>query len=80
MTVRIPAALKRGLEARARKGRRSLSAQVLHDLDMAVSAAVVPAPGRFLGIHAGTRLPTDAEIDDVRARFWARLGGTLRHE
>ena len=78
MTVRIPAALKRGLEMRARNGRRSLSAQALHDLQLAVSAASMPAPGRFLGIHAGTRVPTDTDIDEVRARLWARLGGALR--
>lgn len=80
VTVRIPASLKRQLEARARQGRRSLSAQVLHDLETtAASAASTPARGRFLGVCAGTPVPTDAEMRDVRARLWGRLT-TARHD
>lgn len=74
VTVRIPASLKRRLEARARQGRRSLSAQVLHDLETtAASSSAPPKPGPFLGLFAGTPVPTDAEIHEVRARLWGRL-------
>lgn len=74
VTVRIPAGLKKHLEVRARHGHRSLSAQVLHDLE-AISASSVPASkrGRFLGLFAGTPVPTDGEIREVRARLWGRL-------
>ncbi len=74
VTVRIPSVLKRRLEARAREGHRSLSAQVLHDL--AVLAEVQPSAtprGRFLGLFAGASLPTDAEILEVRAKLWGRF-------
>jgi hypothetical protein len=75
VTVRIPAVLKRRLEARARARHRSLSAQVLHDLTaLADAQPTAAARGRFLGRFAGTPLPTDAEILEVRARLWSRLG------
>ena len=78
VTVRIPTALKRRLELRARRGHRSLSAQVLHDLEQADTATApraVPArPGRFVGLYAGTPVASDADILEVRTRLWARLG------
>jgi hypothetical protein len=77
VTVRIPAALKRRLAQRARRGHRSLSAQVLRDLEHADGAAApheVPArPARFIGLHAGTPVPSDEDILEVRARLWGRL-------
>ncbi len=74
VTVRIPAALKRRVEGRAREAHRSLSAQVLHDLEASAVAAVAsPARGRFLGLFAGSPVPTDAQIREVRARLWGRL-------
>ena len=77
VTVRLPAPLKKRLEARARQSHRSLSAQVLHDLEAASGGSAAQlAPGRFLGRFAGTRVPTDAEIKDVRARLWGRLTNT----
>ena len=80
VTVRIPAQLKKRLAARARQSHRSLSAQVLHDLETASGgdAAAAAGPGRFLGRFAGTRIPSDADIMDARARLWGRLrtGGT----
>jgi len=78
VTVRIPASLKKALEARAREDHRSLSGQVLHDLEFAAAPAGAPAPGRFLGLYAGTPVPTDVEIREVRARLWGRLTGS-RH-
>ena len=73
VTVRIPAALKRRLEARARERHRSLSAQVLHDLATLAEQQPAVARGRFMGLFAGSTLPTDAEIGEVRAKLWGRL-------
>lgn len=75
ITVRIPAALKRGMEARARVARRSLSAQVLHDLEAAAALqpAAVGAGAKFLGLFTGSPVPGDADIADVRRRLWGRL-------
>ena len=75
VTVRIPAQLKKRLAARARQGHRSLSAQVLHDLETASGgdAAATRAHGRFLGRFAGTGVPSDTDIKDVRTRLWGRL-------
>ena len=74
LTVRIPIALKRRLALRASKGHRSLSGQVLHDLErIAAEAPAGPAAGRFVGLFAGSPVPTDAEIADVRATLWKRL-------
>lgn len=82
VTVRIPAAVKRRLEQRARRGHRSLSAQVLHDLEQAdVAAARREAPdkgGRFLGLYAGTPVASDDDIREVRARLWGRLARPVR--
>ena len=74
LTVRIPAALKRRLALRASKGHRSLSGQVLHDIErVATEAAGGPAAGRFLGLFAGGPVPTGDEIASVRAALWPRL-------
>src|SRR5262249_25142786 len=77
VTVRIPAALKRRLEERARRGHRTLSAQLLHDLEQLTAAPPQPARKRFLGLFAGTPVPSDAEILDMRNQLWGRL--TARH-
>lgn len=76
VTVRIPAALKRLVERRARRGHRSLSAQVLHDLEQASTAPrEAPAtPGRFIGLYAGTHVASDADIREVRTRLWGGMG------
>ncbi|HEX5069027.1 MAG TPA: hypothetical protein VFV78_02330 [Vicinamibacterales bacterium] len=77
VTVRIPSALKRRIEQRARRGHRSLSAQVLHDLEQSSQAAPhaeSPRAGRFLGLFAGMPLPSDADIHEVRTALWGRLG------
>ena len=76
ITLRIPAPLKRRLEARARKMRRSLSSQIVHDLET-LKKGITPegAAGKFLGLYQGSRIPTDAEIADVRSLMWGSLGG-----
>jgi hypothetical protein len=75
ITLRIPAPLKRRLEARARSLRRSLSSQVVHDLETLLKGmAPECAPGKFLGLYQGSRIPTDAEIAEVRSVMWGSLG------
>jgi len=78
VTVRIPAALKRRLEERARRGHRSLSSQVLHDLEQLTAPPPQPERGRFVGLFADTPVPSDAEILDIRNRLWGRLAARNR--
>jgi hypothetical protein len=80
ITIRVPADLKQRLQARARRERRSLSAQALIELQSALAAesVLMPTRGRLLGRHAGTRVPTDREIAEVRLRLWGRLGDEAR--
>ena len=75
LTVRLPASLKARLEARAVAEHRSLSAQVVADLEgLADSRPDQPrAEGRFLGLYSGTTVPSDADLSEVRARLWGRL-------
>jgi hypothetical protein len=81
VTVRIPSALKRRLEARARARHRSLSAQVLHDLTaLADTQAPMATQGRFLGLFGHTPVPSEADIKAVRARLWGRLGRINTHD
>lgn len=77
ITVRVPLELKRRLAARAKRERRSLSAQVLHELERATAGepAAPAKPARsVLGMFSGRRLPTAGEIAEVRALLWRRLG------
>lgn len=75
LTVRLPAPLKARLEARAEAEHRSLSAQVVAELE-----GVADEPpekqggaGRFLGLFSGTAVPSDADLAAARARLWGRL-------
>ena len=71
ITLRIPERLKRRLEVRAKNMRRSLSSQVVHDLELLINESPPEgAPGRFLGIFQGGRIPTDSEIAEVRSALW----------
>jgi hypothetical protein len=70
LTVRVPAATKQALDARARKNRRSLSAQIATYLDQGLEqepSGPTRAGGRFLGMYEGARVPTDRESAEVRA-------------
>jgi plasmid stability protein len=76
VTVRIPEELKRNLEHRALREHRSLSAQIEHELTVALSDE--PGPGRakagkLLGRFAGRKLPADADMKAARATLWSRL-------
>jgi Arc-like DNA binding dprotein len=75
LTVRIPLELKERVAARAKRERRSLSAQVAHEL-MSALAREQQAPlrrGHFLGSCEGARLPSDRDFAEVRARLWGAL-------
>ena len=75
ITIRVPTSLRRRLESRAEAQHRSLSAQILAELER-VSEEQEPsagASGRFLGLFAGTSLPTDQDIGEVRRVLWGTL-------
>jgi hypothetical protein len=78
ITVRVPVALKARLAARAKRERRSLSAQVVHELEAALGTESVPgAEGEqaaVLGLFDGARLPTERDFAEVRALLWGPLG------
>jgi len=76
ITVRLPASLKRRLESRAASEHRSLSSQVVADLENVTreGSDEAGASGKFLGLFAGSRLPTDEDIAEVRRLLWGRLG------
>jgi hypothetical protein len=79
ISVRIPAALKKNLAARARAQHRSLSGQIAYELELASgSTDAVSGGGRFVGMFEGTRLPSDAEIEEGRRLLWGRLAKRRR--
>jgi hypothetical protein len=75
LTVRLPASLKASLEARAVAKHRSLSAQVVAELEgLADTSLDKPGgEGRFLGLYSGTTVPSDSDLAEARARLWGRL-------
>lgn len=76
VTVRIPLELKRRLEARARREKRSLSAQITTCLEREVADESPPPRGRrsLLGLYAGTPVPTDRDFVNARRSLWNSLG------
>jgi hypothetical protein len=84
ITVRLPLELKRKLAARARQERRSLSAQVEHELAHALGGpdeAASPAPpvrtvaaSKLLGRYEAAAVPSDGDIAQVRSMLWGTLG------
>jgi hypothetical protein len=81
VTVRLPPSLKRALEARARRERRSLSAQIAAYLERGVAeeSAVVDAPGRVLGLFVGGPVPSDEDFAHARRLLWGSLGKRRGH-
>ena len=76
VTVRIPESLKERLEARALREHRSLSAQIEHELSQTVAAERTPGlakAGTLLGRFAGKKVPTGADVQQVRAALWKQL-------
>jgi hypothetical protein len=76
ITIRLPSDLKGRLESRAQSEHRSLSAQVLVDLERSLADDREPsrAGGTFLGLFAPGKVPTDDDISDARQLLWGRLG------
>ena len=77
MTVRVPEDLKRQLVARAKRERRSVSAQVVTELQRVLlreQAAERRGGRRVLGLFRGAALPDDAAMSEVRTRLWGKLG------
>lgn len=76
ITVRVPAALKSRLARRAKREHRSVSAQVLVELERAFAdeSAAPSARASALGLFAGAALPSDEDLQEIRAALWGRLG------
>ena len=77
ITVRVPASLKRRLEAAARSARRSVSAEIVHCLDQSLAERerVATRPARSpIGRFVGAKIPSDKDFRGVRAILWGRLG------
>jgi plasmid stability protein len=75
LTVRVPTDLKRRLAARARRERRSVSAQVVHELEQALANEQAERTGRsVLGMFEGVRVPTEKDFAYVRALLWGTVG------
>ena len=76
VTVRLSAAFKRRLEARARHERRSLSAQIASDLERSIESEPTAAgtSGRLLGLYEGTPVPSDDDFTRARCLLWGSLG------
>jgi hypothetical protein len=76
LTVRVPAALKRKIGARAAREHRSVSSQVEHELQLAFADEPerTGSAGSFVGLFAGRRMPCARDFDDVRALLWGELG------
>jgi hypothetical protein len=75
ITIRLPASLKRDLERRAERAHRSVSAQVVADLERILNESQEEKTGgKFLGIFSGTPLPTDEDIKEARALLWGKIG------
>jgi len=76
ITIRLSNSLKKRLEQRARTQRRSLSSQVVYDLEQLSS--LDPAAregGAFIGKFSGAKAPSDGDIREVRKLLWGRLEG-----
>jgi hypothetical protein len=70
LTVRVPASMKRQLEARAKQNRRSLSAQIATYLEQGLAettAEPTPIRARILGRFPGGPETTDQDLAEVRA-------------
>jgi hypothetical protein len=74
VTIRLPAELKRELVARARRDRRSLSAQITAYLEREIADRSAPRSrrGKLLGLCSGSRVPSDSEFAQVRRLLLTR--------
>jgi len=77
ITVRVPPELKRRLAERAKRERRSISAQVLFELERAtLQEAGGPKTTSALGMFKGARIPSDSDFAEVRSIVWSRHRST----
>ena len=75
ITVRVPQELKLRLARRAKLEHRSISAQVLCELERAVAREELgEARRQALGLFDGARLPSDEDFREVRSALWGRAG------
>jgi plasmid stability protein len=76
ITIRVPTEFKKKLERRAKEERRSLTAQIEHDLSMVLASEEV-APQRAVAVKLLGRfpgpVPTEDEFKQARDRLWHRL-------
>jgi hypothetical protein len=76
VTIRLPALLKRELQTRARRERRSLSAQITASLEREIASTPGGGggKGKLLGLFAGTPVPSERDLAGVRRLLWGSLG------
>jgi hypothetical protein len=76
VTIRLTEDLKTRLQLRARRAHRSLSAQVVNELETVAAGEVQPpGQGHFLGLYEGGVIPSDDDIQHVRSLLWGKLRG-----
>jgi hypothetical protein len=75
VTIPLPAVLKRELQARARRERRSLAAEIAACVkrDVAKDPIVSRSHGKLLGLYVGSRVPTNGDFVRVRRLLWGSL-------
>ena len=74
ITIRLSSSLKKRLEQRARSQRRSLSSQVVYDIERLSALDHAPREGgAFVGMFSGARAPSNGDIREVRKLLWGRL-------
>ena len=75
ITIRLPAEVKRSLQARAQRCHRSISGQAAFDLErvLADEPEDQHPGGRFLGMDEGGPVPSDEDIREVRKQLGGRL-------
>lgn len=79
ITVRVPASLKARLSARAQRQHRSLSGQVVYELEQALADETIETQTRpILGLFEGARVPDDRDLREVRSLLWGKLGRARR--
>jgi predicted transcriptional regulator len=77
--VKLSKSLKRRMQKRAERFRRPLSVQIVADLMTVLEAEDNSSSGKFLGMFAGSLLPRDEDIQEVRSLLWGHLGRRNKH-
>ncbi len=74
ITLRMAPHLKSALKVRAGRSHRSLSAEALSVIEQSLATEFEAAPGSFLGMFGGSRVPTDDDVRKARKDLWQTLG------